>query len=113
MKNFSDKKAIIIILILLVIGCLAAAVSYSVESPGKTVVVRVDGTETAGFSITDTITYRIETESGWNLLVISDGEVYILDADCPDKLCVGQGKIDENGESLICLPHKLVVEVRE
>ncbi len=32
-------------------------------------------------------------------------------ADCPDKLCVKQGKISKSGESIICLPHKVVVKI--
>ena len=34
------------------------------------------------------------------------------DADCPDKLCIKQGKIDSNGQKIVCLPNKTVVEIR-
>ena len=33
------------------------------------------------------------------------------DADCPDRLCVKQGSISKNGESIVCLPHKVIVTV--
>lgn len=46
-----------------------------------------------------------------NILVIQDGSAWIKDANCPDKLCVKQGKISGSGQSLICLPHKLTVTV--
>ena len=32
-------------------------------------------------------------------------------ADCPDKLCVNQNAVSKNGESIICLPNKVVVTV--
>lgn len=46
-----------------------------------------------------------------NVLVIRDGEAYMEEADCPDRLCVKQGPIGRNGESIICLPHKLAVQI--
>ena len=36
---------------------------------------------------------------------------WLVDADCPDKLCVHQGKIDKTGEVITCLPNKLTVTV--
>lgn len=46
-----------------------------------------------------------------NLLVIEGGSVRLEDADCPDRLCVRQGAISRSGESIICLPHKLVITI--
>jgi len=48
---------------------------------------------------------------GYNLLVIEDGCAYISEADCPDGLCMKQGRIDKDGQALICLPHKLTVRI--
>ena len=50
-------------------------------------------------------------EDEYNLLMISDGTAFVSDADCPDKLCVKQRAISRNGESIICLPHKLVIRI--
>lgn len=46
-----------------------------------------------------------------NVLVIQEGKAYMEEADCPDKLCVKQKAIERNGESIICLPHKLVIRI--
>ena len=35
------------------------------------------------------------------------------EADCPDKLCKNMGTIDKKGESIICLPHQVVVEITD
>ena len=48
-----------------------------------------------------------EEDYGYNLVMIEDGTVRITDADCPDQLCMKQRSISKNGESIICLPHKL------
>ena len=54
----------------------------------------------------------IVTEDGHvNTLVIEGGRARIEAADCPDKLCVKQRAISKAGESIICLPHKLVIRI--
>ena len=51
------------------------------------------------------------TEKGKNVLIIKDGYADMTDASCPDGLCVRQHKINESGESLVCLPNKVTVTV--
>lgn len=51
------------------------------------------------------------TNNGTNILTIKDGIASITDADCPDKLCVKQKSISKEGETLVCLPHKVVVSI--
>lgn len=46
-----------------------------------------------------------------NTVIIKDGEVYIKEASCPDKLCMKQGKISKNGEQIICLPNQITVSI--
>ena len=46
-----------------------------------------------------------------NILIIEDGAAWLEDADCPDKLCMHQGAIFRDRQTIVCLPHKLVVEV--
>lgn len=50
-------------------------------------------------------------DGGENLLIIKSGQAWIETADCPDGLCVQQGRIDKSGQSIICLPHRLVVAI--
>lgn len=54
---------------------------------------------------------QIKTQYGSNTLRISDKEVCVLDADCPDKLDVKQGAIRKSGETIVCLPNKLVIKI--
>lgn len=54
----------------------------------------------------------IETEFGYNLVEIGDGEVWVVEASCPDEIDVKQGKISKSGEIIVCLPNKLVIEIK-
>ena len=80
---------------------------------GEAVVVSVDSVEVANFSLSEDITYEIEGyEGGHNTLVIKDGKAHLEDSSCPDHLCEHMGEIDKVGQSIICLPNRVVVEIR-
>lgn len=57
-------------------------------------------------------TLVIETPNGNNTLIIDNGSIQIEKADCHDSLCVKQGIISKVGQNIICLPHKLVIEIK-
>lgn len=78
---------------------------------GAYAVVSVDKSEVKRLSLFRDATYRIEGVGGYNELVIEGGEAYLSDADCPDKLCMKMGRISKEGQSIICLPHRVVVEI--
>jgi hypothetical protein len=73
------------------------------------VTVKVDGIEVAEYSLSKNGTYPLN--GGTNILVIENRKAYLTDANCPDKLCVHQGKISMTGETITCLPNKLTVTV--
>lgn len=53
----------------------------------------------------------VECEEGVNTVVVQDGGVHIEDADCKGGDCMKQGTIHDQGRLLVCLPHKLIVEI--
>ncbi len=80
---------------------------------GEVVVVSVDSVEVASFSLSEDITYEIEGyDGGHNTLVIKDGKAHLEDSSCPDHLCEHMGEIYKVGQSIICLPNRVVVEIR-
>lgn len=85
------------------------------QKPGAAVEITVNGTPAKTLPLNENTTYKIATEnqgnSHENILEIQNGYASITRADCPDKLCVHQKKISKKGETLVCLPHKIVVSV--
>lgn len=49
--------------------------------------------------------------SSYNLLALDGERVWMQAADCPDQICVHHIPIKGGGESIICLPHKFIVEI--
>lgn len=44
-------------------------------------------------------------------VIIENNTVRLIKATCPDKLCEMQGCISKAGESIICLPNKLIITI--
>lgn len=87
----------------------------SADDGGTYAVIQVDGKEYKTVPLSDhhgTDTFTIRTESGYNTVVVRDQEIGIVEADCPDKICIGEGFISQPGATTVCLPHKVLVEVR-
>ncbi|MBQ8596669.1 MAG: NusG domain II-containing protein [Lachnospiraceae bacterium] len=112
MKNVKFKHDIIFIAVILVLALLMwGYMRYIGTGNGDTVVVLQDGREIGHYPLSEDNIYIIAYGEEYNLLMISNGEAFVSDADCPDGLCVKQRAVSKDGESIICLPHKLVIQV--
>ena len=113
MKKVPANKKLLadlgIILGLLILAGVLFFLYFNKGEEGAGVIVRVDGVEMARYSLSDSGKY--ELNGGTNILVIEDGVAYMLEADCPDHICVSQGKVRYAGQCITCLPNKLTVTV--
>ena len=76
---------------------------------GAQAVVTVDGKEIGRYPLKKNGTFPLN--GGTNILVVENGEAWVSEANCPDKVCMGMGKISRNGEFIACLPNRLLVVV--
>ena len=84
------------------------------EKPEKgIVVVTIDGKEYNRYPLGKDQNITIQGNGGMNCLQIKNSKVKMVKADCPDEYCVMQKEISKKGQSIICLPHKLSVEILE
>lgn len=112
-KSKNIKTDIILIVALLAAGVIFAAVILLGGKHGSHVAIKVDGQIVKELPLNVNTEYVIKGEGGINVLVIENGAVWISEADCPDGLCRNMGKISRAGQSLICLPHKVVAEIMQ
>ena len=102
-------RDIILIAAILVVALAAFLFVELGKEEGARVVVAIEGNEIESYSLFDNGEYPLN--GGTNILHIENGVAWLVDANCPDKLCVHQGKIDKTGEVITCLPNKLTVTV--
>ena len=109
--RFVKKQDIYLVLFFLIIGLAAFFWMTFQKKAGEIVQVTVDGIVQGNYPLE--IDDQIDiTGEGWtNTLVIKDGFANMTIADCPDQICVRHKAISGIGETIVCLPHKVVVEV--
>lgn len=92
---------------------LLAGILYLLFRPGGTgawAVVAIDGRETARYSLLEDRTVKLGDED-YNILKISHGAAAVIEANCGDHTCIRTGEISREGESIVCLPHRLIVRI--
>lgn len=106
------KQEIIFIIIITVIGIALFMLYFFSPKNGKNVILRQNGKIIGEYAIDINKKIVVKTKDNKkNIVIIKDKKVSVVNANCSDKICVNRGKIDKTGESIICLPHKLIVEV--
>lgn len=95
---------------LLVVAAVLFLVLSRWSANGRAVEVQVDGVTVTTLPLdTDTMFVIDGADGGHNTLVIADGKASVVEATCPDGVCVRHRAIDRAGQSIICLPNKVVV----
>ena len=104
------RSDLLLILVLLAAAGGVWAWLYFTRAQSAEVRVTVDGTVYGTYPLDTDTTVRIGDDTTYNILVIQSGEAWVSEASCPDKICVNKGKIQYDGQSIICLPNKVVIE---
>ncbi len=112
-QGLNIRKTDIILILVLLAGGIFFLLRTRMSPGGDTVVIRVDNEAIASFPLKENRTYTVSNELGTNTIVIEDGMAYVTCADCPDRICESMGKISKPGEVIVCLPHRLIVEVTD
>lgn len=97
--------------ILIVALILFLIMKITGSADGSQIRIMVDGVEYGVYSLDENQEIDVQLESGINRVCVYSGEVYMEEADCPDGYCINQGKISKVGQTIVCLPHKVVIEV--
>ena len=109
--NRKRRNDILFIAILVATVIALGAGMYFLRSGGDTVTVTVDGVLYGTYPLAVDTAVDIATEGGHNRLVIQGGKAYMEYADCPDGICAAHRPISRQGESIVCLPHRVVATV--
>lgn len=78
---------------------------------GNQIQITVDGVVYGTYSLEKNQVIEVKEDDFYNHIRIQDGAAYMEEANCPDGYCEEQGKISGRTQTIVCLPHKLVVEV--
>lgn len=108
------RNDLILVAILIIIPAIIFTADYfnRINQPAGSVVISIAGVLYTEVPLDENIEIRVESNLGVNLIRIEDGSVRIIDATCPYRLCISHSPIQQTGEQIVCLPNKVVVEIK-
>ena len=97
-----------IVLIVLLLALVGLSLYFSlVPEKGTTAEIYINGELYESVPLTQDKSIMLDHL----IVVISDGCVHVEDADCPDKICEKRGAISQAGQSIVCLPNRVVIKI--
>ncbi len=107
------KTDFIVICFVAMFSLLVSFICGFAEIETKTAVIEVDGNVFAEYEMDKISREKIVDVYGRNTVKITNEYVQVTYADCPDKLDVKQGKITKPGQTIVCLPNKMTVTIKD
>ncbi len=107
---------VIILLLVLLLSGGAALWLNSRSASGMVANIYQDGVCIRSIDlsrVTTAETYPVESDAGVNIIQIEPGQIRILEADCPDQVCVQAGWLTDSAAPIVCLPHRLVIRLEK
>ena len=113
MGKWLRKRDIILIISLLLVGVIVLIIWHFIYSEdGKYVTIEQRDNLIGTYPLSADREIEIEHRGEIvNTIVIEDGYCYMKEAKCPDHLCIKQGKVNKSGQTIVCLPNRVVVTV--
>lgn len=98
----------------IIIGVIISAIIISVilVSPFSKTASRVVITQNNKVIYDQSIDKDQTVDTGSNVVIIKNNIVYMKSANCKNQICVKSGKISKKGEKIVCLPNKVMVEIK-
>jgi len=113
------KKADVFLIIFFIVSSIALSfyvttTTNSIDYNNKYLIIKADNEILVrrDLPVEKKETIRIKTKYGYNIIEIDKDVVRIIESDCHNQICVKDGSISKVGEVLVCLPHKLIVEIK-
>ena len=109
------KKGDILLIcaVLILAGAGLIFMNLGGKKSGGTLTVTVRGEIYETYDLAKDQEISLEIDGWHNRFRIKDGVVSMMEADCPDQYCVEHAPIDKVNETIVCLPHKVVLEITE
>lgn len=116
-SNMNIKKKIVkeIILVLFILCLIASLIIFFSNRNGKIANIYKEDKLIESINLDEVkedYEFVIEDDNGnYNKVLVSKGNISIIEASCPDSVCINTGKISNGFLPIICLPNKVTIEI--
>ncbi|MDD3137607.1 MAG: NusG domain II-containing protein [Lachnospiraceae bacterium] len=108
------KKDYLLIAVVILVALVVLVITRMTAGSGTKVVISQNGEVYGTYDLNEDQVIVIDTSAGINKVQIENRIVCMIEADCPDQICVNTHPLSVKEPGIIvCLPHKLTVEIKE
>lgn len=114
MKGKSSRFWGIVLAVLMALAAIAGLLIWYFGRGGTVARVYLDGELVQAIDLArvkEGYTFTVESSAGTNTIQVEPGRIRVSHADCTDQVCVGQGWISTSAAPIVCLPHRMVIEI--
>ena len=108
-KRTIRKNDIILLIGIIGIAVICLVIQFMSPASSGNLIVQIDGEKVASYRLNEDAEFEIN--DGTNRVEITEGTVKMIQADCPDQICVHHKAISKNNETIVCLPNKIVLVI--
>ncbi len=105
--RFLKKGDLVIAFAVLLLIAVSFFAVFFLKKGGKTITVKQNNATVYEGKLSEDREVKLKG----NTLIIKNGNAYMKCADCKNQICVLTGKISNVGESIVCLPNKVIAEI--
>ncbi len=105
------RNDVILIISLILLACVSFFGIKATQKTGNSVQVILNNQEIYDLPIQENAFKIIQNGNQFNKIKIENGQVWVDSANCHNQVCVHHAKIQYAGQSIVCLPHRLIVQI--
>ena len=112
LKTIKTKPLDFVIIFVLFLASFSTLFLFAAGPTGATAELRINGQVVKSFDLhkNERWTYRMK-DGDYNIIEVKNDAIAVVEASCKDQIDVKRGYISKVGETIVCLPHNLVIEV--
>lgn len=104
----------LIIIVLLIISFTPFYMLHNQEKADNQIIgiVKINNREVKKLPLNKDQKWRYQKNGKINIVQIKKHKIRVIDANCKDQVCVKEGWKSESGDTIVCLPHKFLIELK-
>ncbi|WP_223895595.1 NusG domain II-containing protein [Lactobacillus helsingborgensis] len=104
----------LIVIILLIISFTPFFMVHNSKKEGNQVIaiVKVNNRQVKKLSLDHDQKWQYQRDGKINIVQVKNHKIRTIDANCKDQVCVKEGWKSKSGDTIVCLPHKFLVELK-
>lgn len=111
--NKNDVKLILGILVVTIIPILIFSIIDQKSDKIAVVYYRNEVIKTIDLSKKENKEYTVEGENGKVVIEVNQDKIRVKQENSPLHICSKQGYISKSTETIVCLPNKIVIQIKE